>query len=214
MTDLKLAGEFPPAHREDWLKLVKQALKGAPLDETLVARTYDGLRIEALSERAAEAHAIAGARGAAPWQVLQRVDHPDPAQANAQALEDLANGASGLALVFAGSVGSHGWGIDGSEATLARALDGVYLDAGIAIELDLSPQYKDAGQRDRLDRQEARHRAGFHQYPLRLRSPGRNRPGRREPGALDRTLQGYSPPPSPAWPGKASAGRSRWPTGA
>lgn len=146
MTDLKLAGEFPPARREDWLKLVEQALKGAPLDETLVARTYDGLRIEALSGRAAEAQAIAGTRGAAPWQVLQRVDHPDPAKANAQALEDLANGASGLALVFAGSIGSHGYGIDGSEATLARALDGVYLDAGIAIEFDLSPQNKDAGQ--------------------------------------------------------------------
>ncbi len=144
MTDLKLAGEFPPARREDWLKLVEQALKGAPLDEALVARTYDGLRIEALSERAAEAHAIAGARGAAPWQVLQRVDHPDPAQANAQALEDLANGASGLVLVFAGSIGSHGWGIDGSEATLARVLDGVYLDARISIEMDLSREHVEA----------------------------------------------------------------------
>ena len=144
MTDLKLAGEFPPARREDWLKLVEQALKGAPLDETLVVRTYDGLRIEALSERAAKAHVIAGTRGAAPWQVLQRIDHPDLAQANVQALEDLANGASGLVLVFAGSIGSYGYGIDGSEAALARALDGVYLDAGIAIEFDLSPQNKDA----------------------------------------------------------------------
>jgi len=146
MTDLKLAGEFPPARREDWLKLVEQALKGAPLDETLVARTYDGLRIEALSERATDAHAVSAARGGAPWQVLQRVDHPDPAKANAQALEDLANGASGLVLVFAGSIGSHGYGIEGSEATLGRVLDGVYLDAGIAIEFDLSPQNKDAGQ--------------------------------------------------------------------
>jgi len=147
MTDLKLAGEFPPARREDWLQLVKQALKGAPLDETLVARTYDGLRIEALSERVADARVIAGARGAAPWQVLQRVDHPDSAEANAQALEDLANGASGIALVFAGSIGSHGYGIDGSEATLARALDGVYLDAGISIELELSRQHIDAAAR-------------------------------------------------------------------
>ena len=30
---------------------------------------------------------------------LQRIDHPDAARANAQALQDLANGASGLALV-------------------------------------------------------------------------------------------------------------------
>ena len=144
MTDLKLAGEFPPARREDWLKLVEQALKGAPFDETLVARNYDGLRIEALSERVADARAIAGARGAATWQVLQRVDHPDPVKANAQALEDLANGASGLAVVFAGCIGSHGYGIDGSEATLARVLEGVYLDAGISIELELSRQHIEA----------------------------------------------------------------------
>ena len=42
-----LAGEFPPARREDWLKLVSAALKGAPF-EKLVARTHDGLAIEPL----------------------------------------------------------------------------------------------------------------------------------------------------------------------
>ena len=33
---------------------------------------------------------------------MQRADHPDPAAANAQALDDLQNGATGLVLVFAG----------------------------------------------------------------------------------------------------------------
>src|SRR5262249_30457168 len=77
------------------------------------------------------------------WQVMQRVDHPDPPAANAQALHDLENGATGLQLVFAGALGAHGYGLDASPATLARVLDGVVLDA-IAIELDLSPQAKDA----------------------------------------------------------------------
>jgi methylmalonyl-CoA mutase len=78
---------------------------------------------------------------------MQRVDHPDPAAANVEALHDLANGATGLALVFAGSIGAYGYGLDASEAAVARVLDGVHLDAGIAIELDLSPQSKEAGAR-------------------------------------------------------------------
>jgi methylmalonyl-CoA mutase len=39
---------------------------------------------------------------------MQRVDHPDPAAANAQALEDLENGATGLTLVMAGSTNANG----------------------------------------------------------------------------------------------------------
>ena len=53
---------------------------------------------------------------------MQRVDHPDPAAANAQALDDLHNGATGLALIFAGSVSANGFGLDGSpEHACARA---------------------------------------------------------------------------------------------
>jgi methylmalonyl-CoA mutase len=74
---------------------------------------------------------------------MQRIDHPDPAAANAQALDDLGNGANGLVLVGAGAVGAHGYGLPASPQTIERALDGVHLDAGIAIEFDLSPQTKD-----------------------------------------------------------------------
>ena len=63
---------------------------------------------------------------------------PIPAAANAQALDDLQNGATGLVLVFAGSVSANGYGLDPSPATLARALDGVDLTA-VAIDLNLSP---------------------------------------------------------------------------
>src|SRR5262249_52843663 len=41
-------------------------------------------------------------------------------------------------------LGSQGYGLDASAATLTRVLEGVVLDAGIAVELDLSPQAKDA----------------------------------------------------------------------
>ena len=39
MTDLRLASEFPPATREQWLKLVDGVLKGAPFDKKLVSQT-------------------------------------------------------------------------------------------------------------------------------------------------------------------------------
>jgi methylmalonyl-CoA mutase len=142
--DLALAAEFPPTSQADWRKLVEAALKGASFDKRLTSQTYDGLRVEPLYPRATGVKPVAG-RTAAPWQVLARVDHPEAKVANTQALHDLENGATGLSLVFAGGVGAYGYGLDGSEATIARALDGVYLDAGIAVELDMSAQHKQAG---------------------------------------------------------------------
>src|SRR5947199_2266444 len=93
--ELTLAAEFPQATYEDWRRLVDGVLKGAPF-EKLVSTTSDGLRIEPIYPRARDAVPIAGRAGAAPWQIMQRIDHPDAAQANAQALPDLENGARGL----------------------------------------------------------------------------------------------------------------------
>ena len=138
MTDpLPLASEFPSATRDDWLKLVRAALKDRPF-ERLTAKTYDGLAIQPLYPRARDARPIAARSG--PWQVMARVDHPDPAAANAQALQDLENGATGLTLICAGSLNANGFGIDGSPEILARVLDGVFLDAGIVIDFNVSPE--------------------------------------------------------------------------
>jgi hypothetical protein len=65
-----------------------------------------------------------------PWSIVQRVDHPEPAAANAEAMNDLENGATGLALVFADAVGAYGYGLPATEEALARALADVHLDAG------------------------------------------------------------------------------------
>ncbi len=134
---LKLAGEFPPATRDAWLKLVDGVLKGGSFDR-LTSKTADGLTIQPLYPRQAGAPVVAGRAAGAPWQIMQRVDHPDAVEANKQALADLENGASGLTLVFAGSVSANGYGLDGSAETLARVLDGVMLDA-VAIDFNLSP---------------------------------------------------------------------------
>jgi methylmalonyl-CoA mutase len=137
--DLPLAAEFAPATRDDWKKLVDGVLKGAPF-EKLVGKTYDGIRIDPIYGRAKGVAPIAGRAAAAPWQVMQRIDHPDPMQANAQALRDLENGATGLTLVFAGANGAHGFGLDPSPGAVENILDGVILDAGIAIDLQIGPQ--------------------------------------------------------------------------
>jgi methylmalonyl-CoA mutase len=137
--DLRLAADFAPASYDDWRKLVDGVLKGAPF-EKLVGKTYDGLRIEPIYPRARRAAPIAGRAPAAPWQVMQRIDHPDPAQANAQALHDLENGASGLTLVFAGANGAHGFGLEPTAEAVEQILDGVFIDAGIALELQLGTQ--------------------------------------------------------------------------
>src|ERR1700679_1763394 len=137
--DLRLAADFTPATYDDWRKLVDGVLKGAPF-EKLVSKTYDGLKIEPIYQRAQDAAPIAGRPAAAPWQIMQRIDHPDAAAANAQALHDLENGANGLTLVFADTNGAHGFGLDPTAEAIEKVLDGVFIDAGIAIELQVGPQ--------------------------------------------------------------------------
>jgi len=134
--DLRLAADFAPASYDDWRKLVDGVLKGAPF-EKLVGKTYDGLKIDPIYRRAQGATPVAGRPAAAPWQIMQRIDHPDATLANAQALHDLENGATGLEIEFAGGPGARGFGVaDATQETLARVFDGVFFDAGIAIALN------------------------------------------------------------------------------
>ena len=133
--DLSFAADFAPATYEDWRKLVDGVLKGAPF-EKLVSRTYDGLTIEPIYRRARDVAPIAGRPAAEPWQIMQRIDHPDPAAANALAIHELENGANGLEIEFAGGPGTRGFGlIDAAPETLKRLFDGIFVDAGISIAL-------------------------------------------------------------------------------
>jgi len=143
MVDFSLARDFPPADEAAWKALVEEALKGAPF-ASLLSRGHDGITIDPLYPRAKDAKPIEGRAAGTPWAVMQRVDLPDPEAANAQILQDLNNGASGIALVFPGAIGDYGFGLPPTGAAISAALDGVYLDAGIALDLDLSAPSKDA----------------------------------------------------------------------
>src|SRR5215468_6594140 len=134
--DLRLAADFPPAGHDDWRKLVDGVLKGAPF-EKLVNQTYDGLKIAPIYRRAEGVRPTAGRAPASPWQIMQRIDHPDAAKANAVALDDLKNGATGLGIEFQGGPGARGFGLsDASPETLRRLFAGVIFDAGISIALN------------------------------------------------------------------------------
>jgi len=135
MTDLALAAEFPPASREAWLARVAAVLKGSAFEDKLVTRVDDAIAVEPLYGQRMGARTAR--TGAGPWTVFQRVDHPKAEAANAQALDDLGNGATGLTLVFAGAATARGHGI--AVADLTRALDGVALHA-IALRIEGSAE--------------------------------------------------------------------------
>jgi len=143
MAELSLAKGFAADDEAAWRALVEEALKGTPF-AALKAKTYDGIAIEPLYGRAREARPIAGRAPGLPWSVMQRIDHPDAKAANSQILDDLNNGANSVALVFEGAVGDHGYALAASGTAISAAFDEVYLDAGIAIDLDLGLQSKDA----------------------------------------------------------------------
>lgn len=134
MDDLALAAEFPPATREGWDAAVARVLKGADPERRLVSRTADGLRVAPIYPRHDGPSGVA-ARPAAPWRVAARIDHPDPAEANALALADLEGGADALAIVPDTSAAARGFGLRADAAALERSLDGVMLDM-VALRLD------------------------------------------------------------------------------
>lgn len=128
------AADFP-ATEEAWRAAAEAALKGRPLEPVIARRTIDGVSIPAISPRA-KPRLIAGRPAGQRWTAMSRIDLADPEVANAQALEDLNNGSSGLSLVFAGA--NHPGLVADTLDRLKAALDGVLLDLA-PIHLDAAP---------------------------------------------------------------------------
>ena len=135
-----VASLFPAYSQADWRKAAEAALKGTNLD-TLTSETADGVRVEPVYAPAEGPRAI---RPGGPWRVIARLDHPSAEEAGAQALDDLANGADGLQIIFSGAIGAYGFGLRQSDsASLHEAFEGVRFDAGANFELDLGPDGPD-----------------------------------------------------------------------
>lgn len=120
--------QFYTADEAAWWSAVDKALKGAPRQK-LFGATDDGLEVAPLYERRWDtpARALRGAQQ--DWSVVQRIDIPDAGEANAQILEDLEGGASGLDLVFSGAAAAYGNGIRIEDlAGLEKLLDGVQMN--------------------------------------------------------------------------------------
>ncbi len=126
-----MMSDFPAATCEDWLRRVSNVLENAGLAQTIGSKTTDGILMEPLYSQAAGARATRAV--VAPWIVQARVDHPDAAKSNAQALDDLANGVTGLTLVFEGHPAARGFGIAAED--LPRVLGDIHLHA-IALRLE------------------------------------------------------------------------------
>src|SRR4051812_27092259 len=92
--------DFVSVNRERWRNLAEKGLGGGSFEDKLVSYTDDGIRIEPLYERSTAFDPIVRANPRSPWIVSQRVDDPDIDRAKAQALDDVAQGATGLSLVF------------------------------------------------------------------------------------------------------------------
>ncbi|TIY00435.1 MAG: methylmalonyl-CoA mutase, partial [Mesorhizobium sp.] len=130
--------ELPNPDRQRWLGLAEKALAGGSFEEKLISHTDDGIRIESLYDRSVTAEPLARANPSSPWIVSQRIDDPDIGRAKAQALEDVAQGATGLSLVFEGAPNAFGYGLPRTAEALETVLDGVPLNR-IQVRIDAHP---------------------------------------------------------------------------
>jgi len=91
------------------------------------------------------------------WSIMQRADDPDVSRANRQLKEDIANGATGVAIIFEGAHNAFGFGLPARDDTIEQLFNGIHLD-GLHIRLDnhphgraLTDKFIDYLQKKRID---------------------------------------------------------------
>ncbi len=126
-------GSFPPIGRAEWLKALRP---DAPVGDAPMPPSYADLQFEHLRQDDSQPGAMpaAGPR----WTIVQRVDDIDAKHANVQAQEDIAAGATGLAIVFAGGPNSFGFGLPPRPEALAAALHNIPMNR-IYLRIDVHP---------------------------------------------------------------------------
>lgn len=139
---IPLADDFPAPDEAAWRALVDKTLNGADFEKRLVSRTADGIAVQPLyrpweGSPLLEARPQVSADVHRPWDPRARVDHPDPARANADLLVELEGGAQS-ALISLDPSGRSGVAAADRDG-FARLTEGVLLD--------LAPVALDAGWR-------------------------------------------------------------------
>jgi methylmalonyl-CoA mutase len=119
------SGSFPPIDRSQWLEWGRLPDAGGRADVPSAPSSAD-LRFEKLRQPGADIAALN--RGGAAWTIVQRIDDPDAKRANAQAQADVAEGATGLAIVFDGAPNAFGYGLPTRPEALAAALHNIQLN--------------------------------------------------------------------------------------
>jgi methylmalonyl-CoA mutase len=128
-------GSFPPIDRSQWLESVRGGAAAAR-GEAPAAPSYSDLQFESLRQDRSQPGLMS--RTGAGWTIVQRVDDSDAKRANAQAQEDVANGATGLAIVFEGAPNAFGFGLPAKPEALAAALHNIPLNR-IYLRIDVHP---------------------------------------------------------------------------
>lgn len=121
-------GSFPPIGRSQWLESLRRNRAGAR-DDAPPPPSFADLQFEHLRQDAPQP---------AGWTIVQRVDDTDPRRANAQAQEDVAAGATGLAIVFEGAPNAFGYGLPARPEALAAALHNIPVNR-IYLRIDVHP---------------------------------------------------------------------------
>ena len=137
--ELRLAADFAPATYDDWRKLVDGVLKGAPF-EKLVGKTYDNLRIEPIYPRAQDAAPVAGRAGCAVADHAAHRSSGCGCRQRAGAARSRKRRGRPDAWYFRAPTARMVLGLTPTAAALEKVLDGVFIDAGISIELQVGPQ--------------------------------------------------------------------------
>lgn len=130
--------DFGPQTQERWRSAALKALKGATVEEALVSRAADGFSYGPLHERKPDIVPVTREQPGRPWTIVSRIDDPDIERAAAQAHDEIAHGATGLALVFEGAANAFGYGLPGNPQALGAVLSSIDLD-GVQVRIDSHP---------------------------------------------------------------------------
>ncbi|ACB95819.1 methylmalonyl-CoA mutase family protein [Beijerinckia indica] len=140
IVDPKQSAAAGAALEKEWRARVDKVLKGADFEARLIAHSFDALPIGPLYPAAhVDAPRAIRARHSS-WNIVQRIDHVEPASAHATALTDLAHGADGLALVGAKAPNAYGFGLkDFTVSTLEQVLGSLFAP-GLSLRIEAGPE--------------------------------------------------------------------------